>query len=277
MTESNTNNSIDSDKLMHDKDLFYKTVYTPLSEAIKILEERQKDIKLKEKIENILKGNIPEPLREMGKNGVMFRQVATPNFEIRWFIELTKDHGLQTVFFEYYDDKFTSNNFYKHSLGQLRIHENKRNKIGENIEEKITIVDFNKYNGKKIRDVLTLWNEPLVDFHKKLFSVYDSDPHYKFFDASRWFKENGEIAINYYTNLLLLFVCHGIIFENFLFNGDECEFTKNVLLPAFNNAVNIAGIKPLIVPIPPMDSDIEEDIHWHSYSPNVKSLLNLQK
>ena len=85
-----------------------------------------------------------------------------------------------------------------------------------------------------------------------------------------------QCAINYYTNFILLFICHGILFENFLFCGDEGEFTKNILLPAFNKAHDLAGIKPLIVPIPPMDSEIEEDIHWHSYSEKIKSLINIQ-
>ena len=149
-------NDIDCNLIMKDKSIFYEMVYTPLSEAIKILEERQKDKQLIEKIEKILNNNIPEPLIDIGKNGVMFRQVATPNYEIRWFIELTKDHGLKTNFFEYHSDKFTSNNSYKHSLGQLVIHKDKKNKKGENIEERISIVDFNKYNGKKLSEVKTL-------------------------------------------------------------------------------------------------------------------------
>lgn len=265
----------DSNKIMGDKKIFYKMVYTPLSEAIKILEERQKDKKLIEKIENILKNNIPEPLKNIAKNGVIFRQVATPNYEIRWFIDLTKSHNLNTVFFEYHSDKFTSNNFYKHSLGQLRIHKDKHNKNGENIEEKITIVDFNKYNGKQLKDVLTIWGESLIDFHKKLFDAYG----YKkddlcFHEASEWFKENGPKAIDYYTNFILLFICHGMLFENFLFGGSEGGFTEDILLPAFKKASDLAGVKPLIVPIPPMDPDIEEDIHWHSYSPKIKSLIN---
>src|SRR3989338_3713495 len=90
----------------------------------KILKDRQKNKSLKEKIEKILKNNIPNPLKEEGQHGVRFRQIATPNHETHWFIELTRDHGLSTIFFEYYRDKFTSNNDFKHSLGQLRVHEN---------------------------------------------------------------------------------------------------------------------------------------------------------
>lgn len=269
-------NEIDSNLIMKDKNIFYEMVYTPLSEAIKILEERQKDKKLIKKIEKILLNNIPEPLKKIDKNGVIFRQVATPNYEIRWFIELTRDHNLKTNFFEYYSDKFTSNNCYKHSLGQLIIHKDKKNKKGENIEEKITIIDFAKYDGKKLKEVLTLWGEPMINFHKRLFNVVFLDnKNFNFYEASDWLKLGGNKAIDYYTNFILLFICHGILFENFLFCGDEGDFTKKILLPSFKKAFSLAGVKPLIVPIPPMDSDIEEDIHWHSYNDKIKNLINL--
>ncbi|MFA7000049.1 MAG: hypothetical protein WC241_02930 [Candidatus Paceibacterota bacterium] len=271
------NKNDNDDKITEEKKIFYDMVYTPLSSAIKILEERQKDKNLIEKIDRILKNNIPEPLQKISKNGVLFRQVATPNFEARWFIELTKDHGLKTNFFEYFDDKFTSNNYYKHSLGQLIIHNDKKNKKGEDIEERITIVNFNKYNGKELKDVKTLWGDSLIDFHKKLFEKYSyKKEDFNFYDASEWFMENGDEAINYYTNFILLFICRGILFENFLFSGSEEKFTKDILLPAFKKALELAEVKPLIVPIPPMDGEIEEDMHWHSYSPKIKALINLK-
>lgn len=262
---------IDYNKIMSDKTLFRSTVYTPLSEAVKILEEREKDKNLRNKIEKILNGNIPEPLKEGAKNGVQFRQIATPNHDVHWFTELTKDNGLKTVFFEYHADKFTSNNDFKHSLGQLRIHDN-LNKKGDHMEEKVTIFDFNKYNGKPFKDIMTLWSEPLIDFHRRLFEVCGySENKLCFYDASKWFKENGPTAIAYYTNFVLLFVCHGILFENFLLTGSEGEFTKKFFLPAFEKASQLAGVKPLIVPIPPMDN--EEDVHWVSYDKKIKPLI----
>ena len=261
----------DYNAIMSDKKLFYSTVYTPLSKALKILKEREKDKSLKMKIEKILNGNIPEPLRESNKNGIHFRQIATPNLEVHWFTELTKDHGLKSVFFEYHRDKFTSNNAIKHALGQLRIHP-KINKNGDYIEEKVTIFDFNKYNGKPLKDIITFWSEPLIDFHKRLFGVcgYAKD-NLCFYDASEWFKKNGPKAVDYYTNFILLFIYHGILFENFLFSGSEKEFTRKIFLPAFEKASNLAGVKPLIVPIPPMDN--EADIHWISYDKKIKPLI----
>ena len=67
------------------------------------------------------------------------------------------------------------------------------NKNSDDIIEKITIVDFNKYNGLPIREVQTKWGEGLVDFHRNLLK---SSPYYQenciFYDASSWLKETEE-------------------------------------------------------------------------------------
>ncbi len=266
---------LDHEELMTNKALFYESIYTPLSQAIKILEERQKDPKIKEKVLNALKGNIPEPLRREGKHAVQFRQIATPNIDTQWFLELTKDNGLSPVFFEYHDDKFTSNNHFKHSLGQLRLHKN-LNKKGNFIEEKITVVDFAKHDGKKIKEVVTIWSEPIVDLHRRLFKVcgYPEESSV-FYDASEWLKNNGSDASGYYENFLLLFMCHGVLFENFLFDESEGEFTRNVFIPAFEKVSILIGVKPLIVPIPPMD--YQEDTHWVSYDPMIKNYIQINQ
>jgi len=269
---NNMEKTMDYEKIMSDRKLFNETVYTPLSEAINILEERQKDPELIKKIEKLLNNNIPEPLKKIGKNSVQFRQIATPNYDTHWFLELSRDNKLKPVFFEYHEDKFTSNNDFKHSLGQLRVHDH-MNKKGDNIEEKITVVDFNKYNGKKFSEVMTLWSEPLTDFHNRLFTVCDlSKDGLCFFEASKWFKENGDKAINYYVNFMLLFICHSVLFENFLLSGSEGDFTKTIFLPALEQVSKLTGLKPLIIPIPPMDNEL--DTHWVSYSTKIKPFIN---
>ncbi len=262
---------INYESIMSDRKLFNETVYTPLSEAIKILEERQKDTSLINKLEKLLNGDIPEPLRKMQKYGISGKQVATPNFDTRWFVKLNNEFGLKTFFLEYHGDKFTSNNPFKHSLGQLIVHKNV-NKKGEYEVEKINIIDFNKYNGKAIKDIFTIWGEPLVEFHRNLFKVYNIDTDdFVFFDESEWLKRNGNEAKNYYSNDLLLYICHGILFENFILTGEDGNFVKEVFLPAFKKVFESTGVKPLIVPIPPMD--IEEDQLWFSYDVKIKSFI----
>jgi hypothetical protein len=240
-----------------------------LSEALKLLAEREKDEELFKKVDKILGDHTPEILKNKQQYAVLFRQISTPNNETRRFIGLAKENNLRPLFFEYFDDKFTSNNEYKHSLAQLRVKDHENENSGA---EKVTIVDFAKYDGKKLKDVVTLWDQPLTDFHKKLFTLYgynlrDCD----FYDASNWLKTHGEKPINYYTNFFILLTCYGILFENFLLHDTEGEFSRNIVLPAIEKAMNLTGLKPLIVPMEPIDMEVDE--HWISYDKKVKSLI----
>jgi len=262
----------DYDTIMSDRNIFNQIVYTPLSEALRLLEERQKDPELIAKIEKLLKGDIPEVLKNK-KCCVLSRHIATPNYESRKFMSIAKDCNLTPVFFEYHDDKFTPNvNIFKRSLAQIFI-QKKFDRNGNDFSEKITIVDFNKNGGKKLRELTTLWGEPLINFHRKLFKLYgENEKDFYFYNGSDWYKRNGVKAMDYYTNFLLLFTCYGILFENFLFSDEnEKDFTKNVMLSALEKVVNLTGVKPLIVPIETFD--LETDGFWFHHLLNVKDFL----
>lgn len=258
------------ESILKDKALFDGIVYTPLSQALVELEERRKDPELLLKIKKLLNNNVPE-IMHTSPVGVQFRQIATPNHETRRFVSIAKDNNLKPVLFEYHDDKFTSNNEYKHSLGRIHINNGLGKKGGEQVE-KITIVDFNVYNGKKLHEVKTLWSESLVDFHKNLFSSYGIDHDViHFFEASEWFKANGGSADKYYFNFFLLFTCFGVLFENFLREGPESAFTRDIVLPAITKVVEVTGVKPLIVPFEPFD--MEFDSYWNHHSPHIRNHL----
>lgn len=261
----------DYNQIMSDRKIFNDVVYTPLSEAIKLLEERRNNPELIAKVEKLLNGDIPGVLKN-NKCAVLCRQIATPNYDSLLFVSVASDNNLKPTFFEYIDDKFVSDNEFKHSLGQLRIHKG-IDKAGNFIEEKISVIDFNKSNGKKIKDLITLEGESLVQFHKKLFNVHNINPNDLFFiDGSDWVNKNGKKATEYYSNLFLFFVCHGILFENFFITkNSEGDFTKNILLPAIKRVIEITGVKPLIVPISPID--LEENRHCFSYDQVIKPLL----
>ncbi len=252
---------MDVDEIIKNNDLFNDFVYTPLSLALKILEERKKDVNLISKVHDLLNNNIPELLKN-NKCGIMARQIATPNHENKRFISIAKDNSLCPVFLEYFDDKFTSNNKYKHSLGQIKVFKNK-NKNGEFTFKKINIVEFNSHNGKKLREVKTVWGESLVDFHKRLFDLSDiKDFH--FLNEVDWYEKNDEKLIDFYTNFFILLTCYGILFENFLSSNDsEGDFTRNIVIPTIKKVVELTGVKPLIVPSEPLDMEDEDFWYYH--------------
>ena len=250
----------DYNAIMSDRNLFNKTVYTPLSEAIKILEERQKDKKLKEYVKNNLPFGVPEIFKKGERYAFLSRPLATPNNESFRFLNILNImNGFTPIFWEYKDDKFTPNmNEVKYNFAKMTFYFGKGKNGGEK-NKKIRIVDFNIYEGKKISQVKTIWGQDLSDFHKELFEKIYSDSLPKdtiFFDASNWYKHSGLNVKIYYKFLFMLFLTHGILFENFMIdNKEENLFIKDVFLPAFLKILKETGKKPLIVPLEPLETE----------------------
>ena len=253
--------NIDLDKLVADREAFNKFVYTPWEEAVKELKRRWNDKELEKKVCDYLKCVIPEPLSHSFKL-VLFRQLFTPNYEFLRFRAVADALEIEPLFWEYHDDKFTSNNPMKHALGKMHINRGVNKNNGIRVENK-NIIDFNKSNGKKIKEVKTIWGQSLIDFHHELLDIFSPNTTQYLFDASEWFHINQSSAKNYYKSYMTLFVRNAILFENFLLEGNELEFTKSVFLPLFIQVWKQTGIKPLIVSLAP--THIEGDIFWISY------------
>lgn len=60
-----------------------------------------------------------------------------------------------------------------------------------------------------------------------------------------------------------LFICIGILFENFVTNEYEQEFAENVVYPAINKIQKEFALKPLIVPLLPLEQWPTK--HWCCY------------
>jgi len=258
---SNANN-IDIDQLILNRSKFNNFIYTPAKEAVKELERRRKDPKLNDMVDTLIDHDLPSPLVERVR-AVLFRQLATPNFETRRFIAMIRPLRLEPLFWEYYDDKFTNYNEYKHSLGKMRFYSGKGKKGGTKIN-RINVIDFNRYNGEKISTVLTLWDQSLIEFHHELLSsTYNKFSPETFFESSNWFRNHGESADHYYIPFLSLFIKNAVLFETFLLNESEIKFTRNVFLPAFIEVWKRTGMKPLIVALEPAPS--AENEYWVCY------------
>jgi hypothetical protein len=260
------------ERLVSNREEFNKFVYTPLEVAIEELKNRRMDQSLQSSIEEKVIEEMPQIIRD--KNcAVTFRQLATPNYELRRFINLVDGmEDFTPVFFEYSKDKFTDNNEWKYHLAKLFFYNGKGKKGGEKTTQ-TNIIDFNSSRGKKIGDISTLWGQSLVDFHHELFNIaYEGKgKEIIFLDASDWFAKSGGNARDYYENFLTIFVSNGILFENFMLDKKEYTFTKEIILPAFIRVMKKCGKKPLIVALEP--TEIESDRFWMCHPAETKSLV----
>lgn len=241
-------------------------IYTPIEEAKEEIKKRWEDKELQKKVDDFFNNDIPDFLQDSPK-AYLARHVATPNFEFFEFLKLADNIKMDYVVPEYRHDKFHPANSMKYHLGRVFLH-NGKNKNGEHSIEAETIIDFNSSNGKRIDEVETLWGEKLIDFHHRLLKEEDVHSSFKLYDISDWIKKMGSSPEKFYLYFLALFIRNGILFENFLTNGEERMFTSKNVIPYIEILQKRFGYKPLIVRLVPKES--EEDIYWMCYNRGIK-------
>ena len=251
------------DSLVSDRKAFNKFVYTSYKDALLESHRRQsKPIK----IAGLM---VPKPLKKR-RPLVIFRHMATTNYEIMRFMGIAQAADADPLILEYTSDLFLSLNKWKYSLAKLIFYKGRGRGGNLKIERK-SIIDFNICNRKPFSKIKTLWGQDLVDFHHELF--LKRFPKYKesVFDLSDWLKCNGSCSTGYYKKFLSLFLNNAILFENFLLEGEELQFTKKVVLPALQEIFHETGHKPLIVPLEPTKT--EDNLFWLCHPLEEKQLI----
>lgn len=245
-------------------------IYTPLSEAKEEIWRRWNDKELRKKVEDFLGGDIPEVLRESPR-ACLARSIASPNFEAVHFIKLSKEIDVEALFLEYFNDSFVTKNFDKYYLGKMYFHGG----VGKNGGSKLDALKVLNYksnnDGKKMYELETVWGNNLADFHHQLLDIADKNYSLNRFDVSDFFKSVGSHAEKYYPYFLTLFICHGVLFENYLLNNEQVRFVRNVFLPNYKKVQKILGLKPLIVRL--FSNEEEENIYWKYYPKSMKNKI----
>ena len=251
-----------STELTANRERFGASVYTPLEEAIVTLRQRQARGWARAE-QTALGATVPEPLRGPGPIAVLFRQVGSANYETRRVVRLAEEHGLRLVIFEYHADRFLTRNRDKYSLGRPGFYGGLGRNGGRRVEY-IPLFDLDAENGSPFHAIKTFRGEALIDFHHRLLAAEcPSLSGDALFDASQWFTAQGTGARGYYPAFISLFLRHAILFETFVLHAAECEFTRDVFLPAFDKIKAETDIKPLIVPAE--REDWEGDEFWQLY------------
>jgi hypothetical protein len=244
-------------------------IYTPLSVAKEEIWHRWNDEALRKKVEYFLGGDIPEPFKKEPR-AVLFRQVMTPDFECERFLDLSMEINLNPLGWEYLEDKFSTRNHDKVGLCKMAFFGGK-NKKGENLINYKKIINLTESDNEKFNKIKTLQGENFVDFHHRIFLQYGLK--LEFFDASEWFKKNGNSAEKYYKQFMTFFIRNGILFENFVTDESERKFAENIVYPAINEVEKIFKIKPLIVPLAPINE--ASDNYWWCYADSIKNKVKI--
>lgn len=240
--------------------------YTPINQVKSELEARWKNIPLRNKIEAFLGDKLPAPLKTSNR-AVLVRCIASPDNEFFNFCKQAEVASLSPLLIEYPEDKFVAKNSDKYALCMPHFFDEKAKDYKQT--PKIKLIDFNIYEGRKFKDVKTLWGNGLVSFHHEILKR-SSRPQVEIFDFSDYFFSTRHTSDFYYLYYLGLFLCHGVLFENMLMSEEEKEFTLTKVLPSFKELQKMFGVKPLIVPVTPPES--EDDFFWWTYPKELKNV-----
>lgn len=280
----------DTRSLSHDsQQALRQYLYTPMEEAIQILQQRQKLNHLKP-----LDFMVPEPLQpnyqwgspQSSKTAVMFRQIATPNHEMRRAVKLCEKYQLNLLILSFQEDKFISCNASKHALGRMGFFDGLGRAGGKKLCYS-TILNFNQFNGRALRECQTFRGQPLIKFHHDLLlSEFQQLRSENLFECSHWFIQQRREVGNLYRAFLKLFLKHAILLETFVLSASELAFTLKKVLPAFQEIDANFGMKPLIVnaDTESLDDDVwlqdvnsdrpppEDDDYWLHYPSHLHAL-----
>lgn len=249
-----------------------RAIYTPLNVAKKEIWRRWNDENLKKKVADYL-GDIPEPFKN-GPRAVLSRHVISPNMEFNYFYNLAKEIELEPLGLEGVIDNFCTANPDKSSLGKMPIIKIKKGCEGYAEKRYFRAIDLGKNEGEKICDIKTLWGENFVEFHHRILNSLF--PDIEIFDDFIWFKKNN-CSISpesYYSRFLSFFLCFGVLFENFYLDRNEIKFTNEVVVPNFLSIEKKFGVKPLIVPLAPLED--ETSFYWQCYPDSLNEILNVK-
>lgn len=252
-------------------DFSVEEIYTPLEVAKEEIWRRWNDKDLRKKVEKYLNNSIPEIMLDSPR-AILARHIASPNNEFIKYLDLAKDIELKPICLEYLEDKFRAENQDKYFLGKMFFCDGIGKKNGKRLEAE-KVINFDCSEGKKLVDIRTLQGDNFVDFHHNLFQGIFDEYEESIIDESLWIKKNGGGPKFFYEKFFSLFICYGVLFENYLENKNEKEFTNNLVIPTFKKVYDIFGVKPLVVKMYPLGS--ENDLFWRHYPINIIEKLKI--
>lgn len=230
--------------------------YTPLDEALELLRERRADTKLRALVADCHRVHPPDFLPD-APCAFWPRHITTPNHEFELFVSTVSATGLQPLCAEFADDIFVARNRDKYHLCRP-IFEVRPNHFRP--PRKTNLAEM---EGRRLCDIKLYGKISLPAFHHALLRHAFPDYERHLLDCSPWVmaaRRNGD----FYPQYLTLFICYGILFENFLPDDrEERRFAREKVMPCFNKIIEMFGVKPLIVSLLPRET--ENDEHWRAH------------
>jgi hypothetical protein len=239
--------------------------YTPLA-SLAGLHDKQRTRRLTREVLRFLRP-LPRALPLLQSRPLLlFRALATPNFETLRFLDLARCAGRPPLILELRDDWFTPTvNLSKRRLGKLRIYRTAASSA-KSATRSVSVVSFNERGRQRISDLRCGDGTPFIDMHHGMLSAVTGDElSGRVIDIANLCRSDAPRS--HYERIFALCTCFGVLAETFSLSGAEGAFTAEVVLPAFEATVARFGARPAVTELLPNGS--ATDPHWESYPASV--------
>lgn len=180
---------------------------------------------------------------------ILFRQVATPNYELRRFLRVCRRQGFDPVILRYHADKMSCHNLFKRSL----IHPMFVKGVGKGGKPyfiKRPLLRIDAVDNHPMTEI-TLAGRSMPEFHDNLLRDALEGLDIRTIDGSDWFGSYSRGARDYYIEIFLGLTAGLFLFEDFITDFKEQRFFGEVVRPAYEEASRMLGKSPAIVPLCP--------------------------
>jgi hypothetical protein len=246
-------------------------IYTDAILAGDTIRSRWQDTALRANVEAAFLTGIPGGLPQEPAAAI-WRQVGTPDDEFRRFLQVAQRAALKPVCLEFLEDKFSARNFTKYSLANLAFKQGV-DKNKHIFVEREKIIDFAQADGKRMKDVTTLWGASLSDFHREFLCSVFPQMSGAVIDISDWLKAGGSGPKEFYVGILSLAVSHIVLFEDFDLLESEMGFVHEVVMPAYEEVEKRFGLKPMIVRISEQGEHAADE-YWWCYAQDTRETVH---
>lgn len=195
---------------------------------------------------------LPESLSRYisGPTAIFARHVASPNYEMLWFIRLARRHGFNPLVIEHASDRFTRHNPAKRALVSIPIVTG-RSRNGQPILRRQSILDPAAAEGQRLDEIITQTGEPLLGYHhRKLAKLLGTDtPNVT--DLREVISPSTIDPASYYQEFFAMLSGHLVLLEDFVADDQTAKFFQNIIEPAWRSAISRTGRRPQIARLTP--------------------------
>ena len=198
---------------------------------------------------------------------ILFRQIATPNYELRQFLRLCRRRGFAPIILSYHRDRMSCQNPSKRAL-VAPMFINSVNRHGQPVFRRERLINVETVEKLRLSEI-RIGNHDLPAFHAALMRLAIPAEPFTLVEASSWLGSYPQGAKDYYVELFLGLTDGVMLLEDFITDPKEADFFDRIVKPAFDLACRQLGKRPAIARL--CNNRRSDSPLWYAYPDSYRA------